>query len=157
MDYFTHTCTHIGGQGGGAQLEVITHGECFLALALNCKPWNFAPLTAVKAVLSTPHSCLTTLCPTRCSHASTVLPKSLSSRDAALALSHSFCQTYKIYSVSGYCLPSVCLRLLPSLCVCCWGPTVVFRFECSSLVGGVLFGVSGLNIPQLLSLFLSYS
>ena len=37
--------THIGG---AAHLEVdIPHGECFLALALNCNPWNIVPLTVV--------------------------------------------------------------------------------------------------------------
>ena len=40
-----HTHTHTHTYDGVTQLEVsIPHGECFLALALNCNPWNCVPL-----------------------------------------------------------------------------------------------------------------
>ena len=46
--------------------------------ALYCSPWDHAPSrceNAAEAVPSTPHSCLPNLCPTHCSHTSTILPE----------------------------------------------------------------------------------
>ena len=74
----THSHTHTHTHGGAAQLE-----EGYLTVsaswpsALKCQPCNHAPLTvreAAEAVTSTPHSSLTTLCPTHCSPVKTARP-----------------------------------------------------------------------------------